>query len=72
MSVPPVAERIVRCPTCGGPSVYGPRNAFRPFCCERCRIEDLSAWATERYAVDAGPDDPPTGAEQDETSDPDR
>ncbi|NBX05189.1 MAG: DNA gyrase inhibitor YacG, partial [Betaproteobacteria bacterium] len=25
------ASRIVRCPRCGGDSVYGPANAFRPF-----------------------------------------
>jgi len=56
------APRIVRCPCCGGPSVYAPSNAFRPFCSERCKTQDLSAWATERYAVEAPPgregDDP--------------
>ena len=54
--------RIVRCPSCGGPSVYAPSNTFRPFCSERCKTQDLSAWATERYAVEAPParesDDP--------------
>ncbi len=54
--------RIVRCPACGGPSVYASSNAFRPFCSERCKTQDLSAWATERYAVEAPParegDDP--------------
>ena len=43
--------RIVRCPTCGGPSVYGPENPFRPFCSERCKLQDLGAWASERYRV---------------------
>ena len=41
----------VRCPGCGGPSVYGPSNRFRPFCCERCRNMDLGAWASERFKL---------------------
>jgi len=52
---PPPRARIVRCPACGGPSVYASSNAFRPFCSERCKTHDLSAWATERYAVEAPP-----------------
>jgi uncharacterized protein len=47
----PAAERVVPCPTCRGPSVYGSRNAFRPFCCERCRDVDLGAWASEKFRV---------------------
>jgi uncharacterized protein len=48
--------REVPCPTCGGPSVYGPENRWRPFCSERCRSIDLGAWATERYRVPVKPD----------------
>lgn len=48
--------RFVRCPACGGKSVYGPTNAFRPFCSERCKNMDLGAWASERFRVpDKGP-----------------
>ena len=54
-------KRIVRCPTCGGDSVYAPDNPFRPFCSERCRNVDLGAWATESYRVGA----PPTSADND-------
>lgn len=43
----------VRCPTCGGPSVFTPANAFRPFCSERCKTLDLGAWASERYRVES-------------------
>ncbi|MCH2241324.1 MAG: DNA gyrase inhibitor YacG, partial [Aquabacterium sp.] len=32
--------RIVRCPQCGGDSVYGPDNPWRPFCCRACRSLD--------------------------------
>ncbi|MDR2129160.1 MAG: DNA gyrase inhibitor YacG [Burkholderiaceae bacterium] len=46
--------RTVRCPACGGPSVYAPENPFRPFCSQRCKFQDLGAWASERFRVDAG------------------
>lgn len=56
MSVP---SRKVRCPGCGGESLYSPQNPWRPFCSERCRSVDLGAWATESYRVpaEAPPDD---------------
>lgn len=51
--------KIVVCPQCGGDSVYGPQNAYRPFCGERCKQLDLGAWASESFRVptDAPPDD---------------
>jgi uncharacterized protein len=48
-------ERRVRCPTCGGPAVYAQSNPWRPFCSERCRGNDLGAWASEGYRVPAAP-----------------
>ena len=57
--------RIVRCPGCGGRSAYVPSNPSRPFCSERCRSNDLGAWAAEDYRVAATPrpgdEDEPTG-----------
>lgn len=52
--------RLVPCPTCGGDSVYAPRNRWRPFCSERCKQQDLGAWASEQYSVPEreGPSDP--------------
>lgn len=50
-----VPERIIRCPGCGGASVYAPRNAFRPFCSARCKNNDFGAWSSERYAVPETP-----------------
>ncbi|MBN9372161.1 MAG: DNA gyrase inhibitor YacG [Hydrogenophaga sp. SCN 70-13] len=47
----PVEPRIVRCPACGGDSVYAPSNRWRPFCSERCKQGDLGAWASEQYAL---------------------
>ena len=49
------SPRIVRCPTCGGDSVYAPTNLWRPFCSERCRQIDLGAWASESFTVEASP-----------------
>lgn len=41
----------VRCPQCGGESVFSAANPWRPFCCERCKLIDLGAWADESYRV---------------------
>lgn len=48
-----VPVKYVRCPTCGGDSVYAASNPFRPFCCERCKQIDLGAWASEQFAMPA-------------------
>jgi endogenous inhibitor of DNA gyrase (YacG/DUF329 family) len=56
MSVGGSRVREVRCPACGGASVYAPENPWRPFCSERCKNHDFGAWATERYRVAAKPD----------------
>ena len=51
--VEPATEPVkyVRCPTCGGDSVYAPSNPYRPFCCERCKQIDLGAWASEQFTM---------------------
>ena len=43
--------RMVRCPQCGGESVWSADNEYRPFCSERCKLIDLGAWASESYRV---------------------
>ncbi|MBA2675404.1 DNA gyrase inhibitor YacG [Ramlibacter sp.] len=55
--------RLVRCPSCGGDSVYAPTNPYRPFCSERCKNIDLGAWASESFRVpdETPPDDQPFG-----------
>ena len=55
--------KTVRCPTCGGDSVYAPSNPYRPFCCERCKNIDLGAWASESFRVpeETSPDDQSLG-----------
>jgi endogenous inhibitor of DNA gyrase (YacG/DUF329 family) len=51
MALPDPLPKQVRCPACGGPSLYAPSNAFRPFCGERCKNLDFGAWASERFSV---------------------
>ena len=52
-SPPPAAPPpTLRCPACGGPSVYAPENRYRPFCSERCKLHDLGAWASESFRVE--------------------
>ena len=53
---PAVKPRLVRCPACGGDSVYAPSNPYRPFCSERCKNLDLGAWASESFRM---PDETP-------------
>jgi len=40
--------------------------AWRPFCSERCKIQDLARWADGRYRV---PDDPRSAPTDDPTND---
>ncbi|MDD5028277.1 MAG: DNA gyrase inhibitor YacG [Rhodoferax sp.] len=56
---PPIAERVVTCPACGGASIYASSNPFRPFCCARCRQLDLGAWASERFKLNVEPSPTP-------------
>jgi hypothetical protein len=46
---------VVSCPTCGKKVEWNAKNAFRPFCSERCKKIDLGAWAEEKYAIPGGP-----------------
>ena len=62
----------VACPTCGKSVEWTTRNAWRPFCSERCKTIDLGAWASEKYRVpviedkdepeSAEPGEPPAGS----------
>ena len=41
---------FVRCPTCKTKTRWE-GNPHRPFCSERCKLEDLGNWAAERYRI---------------------
>lgn len=38
------------CPRCKKITTWL-NNPSRPFCCERCKLIDLGAWANEDYAI---------------------
>lgn len=50
-ATPPPRIRELPCPTCRRQVAWLPSSAHRPFCSERCRLIDLGAWASERYAI---------------------
>ena len=45
----------VKCPQCEKMTEYSDKNPWRPFCCERCKIIDLGAWANEDYVIHGRP-----------------
>ncbi|MDV2077049.1 DNA gyrase inhibitor YacG [Marinobacter xestospongiae] len=48
----------VQCPTCKKSLEWDEANPYRPFCCKRCQLIDLGAWANEEYRVPAENADP--------------
>jgi len=62
--------RKLPCPRCGAPALFGPKNKWRPFCSERCKMIDLGLWASESYRVpehEPAPDENP-GSDPDSPS----
>ena len=55
-----IGERVVRCPACGGDSVYAERNPYRPFCSARCKGIDFGGCRCQAFLLtgDAGATDP--------------
>jgi uncharacterized protein len=51
VSAKATAAKTVKCPNCGGPSLYFSDNPYRPFCSARCKNIDFGAWASESYRV---------------------
>ncbi len=48
------SRRVRRCPICGGP-VPGRDAPCRPFCSERCKLQDLGKWVSGRYFIPGPP-----------------
>lgn len=44
----------VKCPTCEKTVKWSTENPYRPFCCERCKLIDLGAWADESHRISGG------------------
>jgi len=47
--VTPMPESV-RCPVCRQPARWE-GNPHRPFCSERCKVQDLGSWASGGYRV---------------------
>ena len=47
-------------------------HAWRPFCSERCKLQDLARWADGAYRVAAEPVDDPDDADEQQSDHPDR
>ncbi|MGE3973025.1 MAG: DNA gyrase inhibitor YacG [Bdellovibrionales bacterium] len=56
----------VSCPQCGKETLYDPKNEFRPFCSERCRLIDLGDWAQEKFKVPLEHETPSTDQDSDD------
>ena len=52
----------MKCPTCGRAIAWSAEFPERPFCSERCKLQDLAHWADGTYRVAAEPVNPATGA----------
>ncbi|MBL7049857.1 MAG: DNA gyrase inhibitor YacG [Nitrospira sp.] len=46
----------IKCPKCKK-TVSWNDNPFRPFCSERCKTNDLGAWAAEEYRIESRRED---------------
>ena len=41
----------VKCPNCSKDVEWKAENEYRPFCCKRCQLIDLGAWASEEHKI---------------------
>lgn len=46
-----MTEKLIPCPRCKKQTIYSPKNPYRPFCSERCKLIDLGDWADEKFRV---------------------
>jgi len=47
--------KTVSCPHCKKEVIWNKESKFRPFCCERCRLQDLGAWFLEERSINDNP-----------------
>jgi len=57
---PKKRELTANCPQCDELLVWDIRNAYRPFCSERCKLIDLGQWASGSYRVPSDADESTT------------
>jgi len=42
---------LVNCPNCKKEVIWNNESINRPFCSERCRLQDLGAWFMEEHVI---------------------
>ncbi len=45
------APSPLHCPICGRETTAAPKNPYRPFCSNRCKLVDLDRWLSGSYRV---------------------
>jgi len=53
----------VACPNCGKQVTWEPKEKWRPFCSERCRLIDLGEWLSEEKRIPGEPAHTPENQE---------
>lgn len=59
-------QKDILCPTCGKKDTWKLDNPHRPFCCERCKLIDLGAWADESHRIEGEEEDKLSSSDEDE------
>jgi len=50
-----IKKEPICCPSCGKKGTWTPENSSRPFCSARCKLIDLSDWASEQHKIPGAP-----------------
>lgn len=48
-------NKKIQCPTCSKELIWSNKEAWRPFCSERCKLIDLGEWANESHRIPGEP-----------------
>ncbi len=59
-------DKIIKCPTCAKELIWSPKEKWRPFCCERCKLIDLGEWAGENHRIKGEPHFPTENYREDD------
>lgn len=59
----------MKCPYCGK-EIEDPKQPFRPFCSERCKLIDLGKWISGEYRVPTLQTDNNNDGDEDSMKDP--
>ena len=54
----------VACPSCGKDVPWEPKQKWRPFCSERCKLIDLGEWLSEEKRIPGEPAQVPESPEE--------